>query len=204
MTSRREQKKQETFDSIVSAAARSFQEAGYHASTIEVVAANAGVSAGTVYNYFGTKSAILMAVVTRDTEHAFADASEAVDLSSGDPIEVLMPMVMLYVDAMTTLGRDVLKDLFRAGFDPAESALMADLISLDERALVQIAETLARMKNRDMVAEEVDAMSAAMLVYSVIAAAILVFVSVPATTVQDVEMMVRTQLTLVFQGIGVG
>jgi hypothetical protein len=38
----------------------------------------------------------------------------------------------------------------------------------------------------------------------VIAAAILVFVSVPATTVQDVEMMVRTQLTLVFQGIGVG
>jgi DNA replicative helicase MCM subunit Mcm2 (Cdc46/Mcm family) len=81
---------------------------------------------------------------------------------------------------------------------------MADLISLDERALVQIAETLARMKNRDMVAEEVDAMSAAMLVYSVIAAAILVFVSVPATTVQDVEMMVRTQLTLVFQGIGVG
>jgi AcrR family transcriptional regulator len=204
LTSRREQKKQETFDSIVSVAARSFQESGYHASTIEVVAAKAGVSAGTVYNYFGTKSAILMAVVTRDSEHAFADASEATDLSSGDPIEVLMPMVMLYVDATTTLGRDVLKDLFRAGFDPAESALMAELISLDERALMQIAETLARMKNRDMVAEEVDAMPAAMLVYSVIAAAILVFVSVPTTTVQDVEMMVRTQLTLVFQGIGVG
>ncbi|MEA2022664.1 MAG: TetR/AcrR family transcriptional regulator, partial [Actinomycetota bacterium] len=101
MTGRREQKKQETFDSIVSSAAWSFQDTGYHASTIEVIAADAGVSVGTVYNYFGTKNAILLAVVTRDTEDALTEAGETIDLSSGDPVEVLMPLIMVYVDAMT-------------------------------------------------------------------------------------------------------
>ncbi len=204
MTSRREQKKQETFDSIVSVAARSFQDIGYRASTIAVIAVGAGVSAGTVYNYFGTKNAILMAVVTRDTEHALAGAGEAIDLSSGDPVEMLMPVIMVYVDAMTGLGREVLKELFRAGFDPAESALMADLVSLDERSIAQIAEAFALLQVQGMAPDTVDAGSASMLIYSIIAVATLMFVSMPEMTVQGVETMIRSQLRLAFEGIGVG
>ncbi len=203
MTNRREQKKQETFDAIVSAAARSFQGAGYQASTIEVIAAGAGFSAGTVYNYFGTKNAILLAVVTRDSEHAFVDAGEAIDLSSGDPVEVLMPLVMVYVDAMTALGRDVLKELFRAGFDPAESAMTAELVTLDERSIVQIGEAFALLQTHGLASDTTDPGLAAMLIYSVVAVAILMFVSVPASTIQDVERAIRSQLTLVFEGIGV-
>lgn len=202
MTGRREQKKQETFDSIVSAAARSFQDTGYRSSTIEAIAVEAGVSAGTVYNYFGTKNAILLAVVTRDTEHAIADAGDAINLSSGDPVEVLMPLIMVYVDALTALGKDVLKELFRAGFDPAESALMTDLISLDERSIVQIAEAFALLQAHGMASDTVDAESGAMLIYSVIAVATLLFASMPEMTVQDVESTIRGQLMLTFRGIG--
>ena len=204
MTSRREQKKQETFDAIVSAAERSFQDNGYRASAIAVIAAGAGVSVGTVYNYFGTKNAILMAVVTRDTEHALVDAGEAIDLSLGDPVEVLMPLIMVYVDAMTALGRDVLRELFRAGFDPAESALMADLVSLDEQSIAQIGEAIARMQAHGLASDTVDAGSAAILIYSVMAVATLMFVSMPEVTDQSVETMIRSQLTLAFRGIGAG
>ena len=202
MTSRREQKKHETFDSIVSAAARSFQDVGYRASTIEAIAVEAGVSAGTIYNYFGTKNAVLLAAVTRDTEHAIADAGEAIDLSSGDPVDVLMPLIMVYVDALTALGKDVLKELFRAGFDPAESALMADLMSLDERSLVQIAEAFVLLQAHGMASDTVDAGSGAMLIYSTIAVATLLFVSMPEITVHDVESTIRSQLELIFRGIG--
>ncbi|MEA1991224.1 MAG: hypothetical protein U9N58_03385, partial [Thermodesulfobacteriota bacterium] len=148
--------------------------------------------------------AILLAVVTRDTEHALTGAGEAIDLSSGDPVEVLMPLIMVYVDAMTGLGRDVLKELFRAGFDPAESALMADLVSLDERSIVQIGEAFTLLQAHGMASDTVDTGSAAMLIYSVIAVATLMFVSMPEMTTQDVEKMIRRQLTLVFDGIGAG
>ncbi|MCL1692994.1 MAG: TetR/AcrR family transcriptional regulator [Actinomycetia bacterium] len=202
MTSRREQKKHETFDSIVSAAARSFRDNGYHGSTIEVIAAEAGVSASTVYNYFGTKNAVLLAVVTRDTEHALVDAGETIDLSSGDPVEVLMPLIMVYADAMMALGRDVLKELFRAGFDPAESAVMADLVSLDERSILQISQVFTLMQGHGMASDTVDSGSAAVLIYSVVAVATLMFVSMPEMTARDVETMIRSQLRLVFRGLG--
>ena len=202
MTSRREKKKQQTFNAIVTAADRSFHANGYHASTIEAIAAGAGVSVGTVYNYFGTKHGILLAVVTKDTEEALVDASAAVELSTSDPVDALMPLVMTYVDAMTALGRDVIKELFRAGFDPAESAMMSELISLDERSIAQIAETLVHMQERALVSKKVDVTSAAILIYSVVAVAILMFVSLPATTPRDLESTIRSQLVLVFQGIG--
>jgi len=202
VTSRREQKKQETFDAIVSAASLSFQERGYHGTTIEVIAVEAGVSAGTVYNYFGAKNAILLAVVTRDTEQAFVDASDAIDLSSSDPVEILMPLITVYVDAMTALGRDVLKELFRAGFDPAESDVMADLVSLDERSILQIGEAFALLQAHGLAAETADPGSAAMLIYSIVAVATLMFVSMPEFSARDVETMIRSQLVIVFEGAG--
>ncbi|MEA3501462.1 MAG: TetR/AcrR family transcriptional regulator [Actinomycetota bacterium] len=204
MTSRRERKKQQTFASIVSAADRLFQVIGYHASTIEVIAADAGVSVGTVYNYFGTKHGILLAVVTSDTEQALMDAGAALDLSTEDPVDALMPLVMTYVNAMAALGRDVIKELFRAGFDPAESAMMTELISLDERSIAQIAETLVLLRDRGFVSDDVDIASAAILIYSIVAVAILMFVSMPESTVQDLETTIRCQVTLVFEGIGSG
>ncbi len=204
MTSRREQKKQQTFDAIVSAADRLFQTVGYHETTIEEIAANAGVSVGTVYNYFGTKHGILLAVVTSDSERALVDASAAVDLSTDDPVDALMPLVMTFVNAMTALGRDVIKELFRAGFDPAESAMMTELISLDERSIAQIAETLVLLAGHGLVSDEVDIASASILIYSVVAVAILMFVSMPSTSAQDLEAIIRGQLSLVFRGIGTG
>lgn len=203
MTSRREQKKQQTFDAIVSAASVSFRSVGYHGTTIEVIAVDAGVSAGTVYNYFGTKNAILLAVVTRDTEHALADAGNAIDLSPGDPVEVLMPLILVYVDAMTALGRDVLKELFRAGFDPTESVVMADLVSLDERSILHFGEAFALLQAHDLASDKAEPESAAILIYSVMAVATLMFVSMPEFSAEDVETMIRSQLALAFGGIGV-
>ncbi len=203
MTGRREEKKQQTFNEIVSTAARSFGSAGYDATSIEAIAAEAGVAAGTVYNYFGTKHAILMAIVTRDTEQALIAASSAVDLSADDPVDALMPVIMTYVDAMITLGRDVLKELFNAGLEPSRSDMMSKLISLDARSIAQIAEAFALLQAHGMTSDTVDPGSAAILIYSVVAVAILMFVSIPETTVPDVDTTIRNQLTLVFQGIGV-
>jgi TetR/AcrR family transcriptional repressor of mexJK operon len=53
---------------IIAAATDSFFEHGYAASTIEGIAARAGVSKVTVYNHFGDKRALLAAAVGRECE----------------------------------------------------------------------------------------------------------------------------------------
>jgi AcrR family transcriptional regulator len=199
---RRREKKQETFAAIVSAAAESFDTVGYEETAIESIARDAGVSPGTVYNYFGTKNAILATIITQQTDDIMCEAGEALDLEASDPIAALMPMLKIYIDTMSDYGRDLLKEVFRAGFEPAQSRLLAELVSADERVVAQLASALQRMQSRGLVASHVDPEQAAMLLYSVIAVALMMFVAVPEMTSEEVNSVARAQTALVFGGIG--
>lgn len=53
-------------EAILAAAARSFFEKGFAATSIEQVAADAGVSKVTIYNHFGDKQALFAASVDRE------------------------------------------------------------------------------------------------------------------------------------------
>jgi AcrR family transcriptional regulator len=60
---RREQRARATRDRIVQAASALFLERGYASTTVEAIAASAGVATATVYQAFGTKAAILARVL---------------------------------------------------------------------------------------------------------------------------------------------
>ncbi|MEL6528926.1 MAG: TetR/AcrR family transcriptional regulator [Pseudomonadota bacterium] len=55
-------------DAIVAAAAHSFMDVGFAATSIEKVAADAGVSKVTIYNHFGDKRALFAAAVEVECE----------------------------------------------------------------------------------------------------------------------------------------
>jgi AcrR family transcriptional regulator len=201
VTGLRQRKKRRTSDAIVSVAADLFREPGYEETTIEMISSAAGVSPGTIYNYFGTKNAILTAVVTRDTESALDLASGAIDLQASDPVDVLMPVIDVYVDLTLGLGPGELRELFRTVLDSGQRPLADDIISLDERAVGQLADALAQMRTAGMLADPVDPMEAAYLVYTLVAGGVMVFMSVPGTTHEDVKSVIRQQLALVFKGL---
>ena len=61
---------------IVEAMRASVAERGIAGSTFDHVAREAGVSRGLLHYYFGTKEALLVEVVRRDTEHRIARMDE--------------------------------------------------------------------------------------------------------------------------------
>jgi len=65
-------------EQIVGAATRVFAEKGFHRATTREVARAAGVSEGTIYNYFEDKDALLLAILDRlnETERRAADFEE--------------------------------------------------------------------------------------------------------------------------------
>lgn len=202
MTGYRERKKQRTFNEIVAVAAEMFREAGYEATTIETVAAEAGVSPGTVYNYFGTKNAILMAVVTADTEKALADSGSSADPSAGTAVDAVMPHIETYVNAMAAWGRDVLRALLVVSLDPAQSSMLDELVTLDERIIGQFGEVLADLQVRGLVKADVDVAAASLIVYSTVAVGIMMYIAYPEQTPEDMMALIRGQLSLAFDGIG--
>ncbi|HDK45638.1 MAG TPA: TetR/AcrR family transcriptional regulator, partial [Actinobacteria bacterium] len=179
-----------------------FAERGHAATTIEMIASAAGVSPGTVYNYFGTKNAILGAVVTVDVEKTWSAATDAVDLTADDPVDAAMLAIDVYVDGMTALGPEVLTDVFRSGFQPSHSDLLDELVSVDERAISQITYAFERLQGAGLASQHVDSGDAADHLFSVIAVAMLTYMSVPDTTPDGVKAIVRSQFRLVFDGLG--
>lgn len=201
MTGRREEKEQRTFTAIVAAADGFFSETGYTSTTVEMIAAEAEISPGTVYNYFGTKAAILTAVVARRSEDAVSIASEALDLSAMDPVDSLMPVIEVYVDVTVGLGVEILRELFSAALDRSQPRLVEEVWSIDERAIGEIARALSEMQAAGALEENLNPGDAALVVYSLIATAIIVFMSMPGTTPAEVKATIRKQLTLVFTGL---
>ena len=199
MADRRERNKCETFASIVETAGRTFDDIGYVDATIEMIAAAANVSPGTVYNYFGTKHALLAAVATRSFENVFEETSAGADVPMGDPVAAITEITDSYIRHMVGLGRPVLRDLLRAAFDPTHSELLADLVGLDERAVARVRDLLSAFQAQRLISIDTDPRAGAMLVYSIVTTALLVYVSMPAMELDEVEAVVHSQVQIVFQ-----
>jgi AcrR family transcriptional regulator len=68
----RDRQKQERERRILKAAKRLFARKGYAGVAMEEVAARAGLAVGTLYNYFPSKLALLLAILRRETESLLA------------------------------------------------------------------------------------------------------------------------------------
>jgi AcrR family transcriptional regulator len=64
-------------DNILDAAERLFARHGYAGTSVRMLAAEAGVSQGLLYNYFDGKQALLRAIFERSMEEVRADLDEA-------------------------------------------------------------------------------------------------------------------------------
>ncbi len=76
-----------TFDAIVEAGARLLVERGYAGVTTNHVAETAGVSIGSLYEYFGDKEAVVYEVVRRAAQGFSEDAARPLPALEGAPID---------------------------------------------------------------------------------------------------------------------
>ncbi|MGN4047672.1 TetR/AcrR family transcriptional regulator [Pseudomonas sp. SM4] len=97
MSGLRERQKEQRREVIAAAALELFKRNGFAATTLEQIAAQAGVSAPTVVNYFGGKQEILLALLKQPDEQAMREARANLDDDS-DPLEALCTFEGLMTD----------------------------------------------------------------------------------------------------------
>lgn len=85
----RQERSRATFDAIVSAAAEVFDRMGYDRTTTDAIAERAGVSVGSLYQYFPTKDAVLrklaehhIAAIVRALTPVILDSDVSTDLTT--------------------------------------------------------------------------------------------------------------------------
>ena len=90
-----------TVEAILGAAARVLARHGYAAGTTNRIAKRAGVSIGSLYEYFPNKDAILVALVERHLEEGMAAVQEVLD--RGPDERGLRPFLRRFVAAVVEL-----------------------------------------------------------------------------------------------------
>lgn len=89
-------------DQILDAAAAIFARKGFHPATIKDVAQEAEIAAGTIYNYFENKTALLLGIFDRMQQSVqqddLLDSAEEMDLRSFMRVFLSQPLVTLKAD----------------------------------------------------------------------------------------------------------
>ena len=127
MTGMRERKRQERHDAIIDAASRLFQKKGFEQTTMEEVAAEADVSAPTLYRYFPRKSELMIGFFWKERER-LAGALDAFHKNSAslDAVSAVAGLLLLNNSGVGTraqrkLWREAMAALLRMHDTPDDA-----------------------------------------------------------------------------------
>jgi AcrR family transcriptional regulator len=145
----RQERSRLTVEAILDAAARVFERRGYAAGTTNRIAARAGVSIGSLYQYYPNKDAVLVALAGRHLDEGAA-ALEPVIAGLVRDAPPLADGARRLVEAMVALHAER-PALHRVLFEeaPRPPALRRRVEALTERAVAGVAAYLAAAGVRD-------------------------------------------------------
>ena len=140
-----QRRSQLTVTAILDAAARVFEERGFDAGTTNHVAARAGVSIGSLYEYFPNKDAMVVAVVERELERERSKLLAILEPAATE--RGLAAQLRAFVETLVELhGRR--PALHRILFDQAEHppAAHACMLAYEESLAHALAESLRSVR----------------------------------------------------------
>jgi AcrR family transcriptional regulator len=145
MSGRRATKKKETRQAIVHAAIRLFSEKGVESTSIEELAAAAGIGKGTIYGYFQTKDEIFLAFCEEEIDYAFAAVAQQNDPQA----PILEQLITLFMSQLrfVTANHEFGRLLAREMAFPRESTARRSK-DLEGRYLAALGEMITRAKAR--------------------------------------------------------
>lgn len=200
MTGLREQKKQQTHEAIVAEAGRLFAEQGFQATTMEEIAQAAGVSAGTLYNYFGTKNTIVLAHIGAEVAEMVAKGAAIVEAPPADVVTAVQKLTRVHLDRFISIDRELLREMLAASFGPASNVL-PELIRLDFLLLDQLSSLLQHFADTGALDPATDAAEAAIAVYSLLATQLIMYISIEDMSAAALRRAVTRQIQIVFTGL---
>lgn len=202
MTGLRDRKKKEARHRIISAAADLIAEAGLDDTTMDDIAAAADVSVATVYNYFGSKSALLLAGVEEDTAKMIAAGEDVLAEPGADVVVAVQRLARIYADEFLAWDPRLLREVLSAAYQrPGGQELSVELAAMDERLITQVVILLSHFDELKQLRSGLEPHEAALLVFSVFALQLFMFISLEGSTAADTKAQIDRQIELAFVGL---
>ena len=166
MTKIMQKKRVRTQNAIIKAATYLFRKYGFEATSMESIAERAEIAAGTLYNYYGSKSILLIAIfgdmtksltdnVPKHSVGAMTQDVAVVDLTS--ILQIITQSTILFPKAIM---RQIFAQLFLL-----DAKDVAELAAMDMQIAAMLMPILGDMQQVGMLAKDTDIEAAAMLLF---------------------------------------
>lgn len=197
----RERQKAARRQAILQAASQLFRRDGYAETSMEQVAARAELSAGTIYNYFGTKGDLLLALVALDGAEVRAAGARLVARPPADPERALLALLEIYVDhSLVHLDKRLWRQMMGAALIAADTPLGAGYRALDRKLVAQVVSLCRALQDRGDLPRGVRCADAGQVLFSLCNQAFADFIAEDAMTLSQLKYRMARETRLVMAG----
>jgi len=202
MTGLRERQKVKRRRDILDAAARLFKRDGFAAASIEDIADNAALSAGTVYNYFPSKGDLLLALVALDGQEVRAAGAAIVEAPPADPVKAACRLLEVYIDhALVHLDKRLWRQMMANALAFADTPLGAGYRDLDRKLAGQVADLCRALQGKGLLSRRVTCDDAGQVLFVICNSLFMEFVADDAMTRTRMKERMFRQVRLAFEGL---
>ena len=200
MAGLRERQKSERSNRILDAARQRFDQHGYGDVSLESIAEDAGVSVVTVYNYYGSKAGLLLALVKesdflliRQLRTLIADAPPDMREGVAQFGKIMRRHVVKY------LTRPTWRQILAASVIEGGSSFGHDYLKLDEVLIGTMQEMVAVYEKRGTLVTKVGSPALADTLFSLQNMRFFQFVSDDNVTEEEIDQKFRADLEAFFE-----
>lgn len=200
MTDLRKKQKQKREEAIIEAAKELIGEKGYRNTSIEEIAERAEVGPATVYNYYSSKSGLLMSIFNQEFEILLENGEKILSNPPTEAKEAIYKLSEAYFsDFISRHNRQLMREIFAAML-VEQLSLRKELIGLDYILMARLVKLLELMKSGGQISPDVNPEDVAFVIYSLIMTDLMAFFIDDDMTVQDCLQAIKRHIYLVFQG----
>lgn len=200
MSGLREHKKEGRRQRILDAAREHFRDRGFDATTIEMIAEGADVSAVTVYNHYRTKGGVLLALVTRSDDLLIGKIESLMDAAQPNPLDGIVSFSQTINEhAFSYLNREIWRHVIATSILEGNTEFGAVYRRLDQTLIEQLERFLKRFES---LSADCDCQTAAEVLYNVHNARFLEFIIDRTRTREARDRLTRRDLAFVLGRLG--
>lgn len=200
LASLREKKKLQNQKNIIQSARRMFSEQGFQKTTMVEIAKDAEVGTGTIYNYYPSKGALLLAIFSEEMEQLQSQNVQKVSITEGNMIDTLSHMMTSMIGIFKHYPKKFWREMMHVLTEEVEESiyLRKGMFGMDEEMVDWMRAFIE--SHSKCFSEPIHAADAAMAIYSSAMTQTLLFIYNDGMTYEQLLYQLDQQIRFIFSG----
>jgi AcrR family transcriptional regulator len=197
----REKQKKRREGNILDAATRLIEAKGWENTSMEEVAAQAEVGVATVYNYFGSRVDLVLAIFARYADEQIEAGRQVINNRPADAVDGMTSLFSAYIDGMAhRFGRKLIQEFFTISLS-RQFSFGKDMMPVKRRFIEQVGELVEIYRQDGQICRDVSIEEAAMLSYAAVSVPLMLYVVLSDVALDDAKKAMHRNLQLIFRGL---